>query len=301
MASGIRGKVIKAPDATPGLLFVNGKQKTFEINGIWQSAAVAPASGMTVDVELDEYDAVSTVRPVSEADLAKEQAKVAMETASEKGKAVVATLIAKVGKPALIATALLIVSWFFLDYYSLNIPIPFAPIKMHPTFWQNIGFLKLAGEGVDNPIQFAAEAATYLGTHSDNPPTGFYGFLVILALAGPLLPAVWKNKRAVLGGLLPLLFTLLIVFQGYRVAKSWEELGRSAISQLNPTPAQVAQADAAAEAAGKEFYKALNLQLGLGFYVSILATLFLAGSAVIKYLALMGSAASIGIPVPMRS
>jgi len=36
------------------------------------------------------------------------------------------------------------------------------------------------------------------------PSAGFYGFLALVALAGPFVPYFWKDQRASLGGLLPL-------------------------------------------------------------------------------------------------
>ena len=46
-------------------------------------------------------------------------------------------------------------------------------------------------------------------------PTGTpLGFVAILVLAGPLLPYVWKDRRAWLGGLLPLAF---MIFIGFRI------------------------------------------------------------------------------------
>ena len=59
----IRGTIVKVPDATPGLLFVNGQQKSFMLEGIWKSP-VAPALNMTVDVELDAAGAVTGVAVV---------------------------------------------------------------------------------------------------------------------------------------------------------------------------------------------------------------------------------------------
>jgi hypothetical protein len=47
-----RGTVIKVPDATPGLLIVDGRQLPFSLEGRWRSP-VAPAANMSVDVELD--------------------------------------------------------------------------------------------------------------------------------------------------------------------------------------------------------------------------------------------------------
>jgi hypothetical protein len=47
-----RGTVIKVPDATPGLLLLNGRQYSFTLEGVWRSA-VAPAPNQSVVVDLD--------------------------------------------------------------------------------------------------------------------------------------------------------------------------------------------------------------------------------------------------------
>lgn len=46
-----RGTIIKTPDNSPGLLVVDGQQKSFLLPGIWRSP-VAPSPNMAVEVEL---------------------------------------------------------------------------------------------------------------------------------------------------------------------------------------------------------------------------------------------------------
>lgn len=35
----VRGTIVKVPDTSPGLLFVNGQQKSFTLEGVWQSSS----------------------------------------------------------------------------------------------------------------------------------------------------------------------------------------------------------------------------------------------------------------------
>ena len=280
--STLRGKVLKVPDATPGLLFVNGQQKVFQIDGVWRSMSVAPAPNQTVDVELDESGAVLSIRPVSDSDLAREELMRAQRIAQEKSKALAATAVAKVGKPVLIATALLFAGWFFLDYFSLNIPFFGMGIKIHPTFWQGVGYIRAATDAMDNPLAAIARS-------SREYSTGIYGVLAVICLAGPLLPLIWKDKRAHLGAVLPLLFTLFLAVQCYRVIGAAEEMFHSPMSMTGYTPAQVAAAEAAAAAQVAQYYKELEFEMGFGFYLSTVAMLFLAGAGAKKYLALKAS------------
>jgi hypothetical protein len=52
---------------------------------------------------------------------------------------------------------------------------------------------------------------------TSNPDSGILGFLAILVLAGPFLRDFWKDPPALLGGVLPLGFMLLVA---YRIAAS---------------------------------------------------------------------------------
>jgi hypothetical protein len=299
MAS-IRGKVLKVPDVTPGLLFVNGQQRSFEINGIWQSTTVAPSGDMTVDVQFDDSGAISAVRPVTDSDLAKEQAKKAVDAAGEKGKQLASFAVAEVGKPVLIAVALLILSWFFLDYYSVRFSGLFMNVTVHPTFWRQIGYLHVVQDDLDNLVQLVGDINRYSGPHSDMPPMGIYGILGAIALVGPLLPIGWKDKRAHLGALLPFLFTLLIFAQNLHATYAIQKAAREAVTQTvtglsNLYGGDTANAQATAQintAAQKaidqqteQFKQALHWSLGPGFYLSTLSVLYLAWAGGMKYLA----------------
>ena len=56
----VRGTIVKVPDANPGLLFFNGQQKPFTVEGVWKSP-VAPAPNMTVDVAVDGAGAITAL------------------------------------------------------------------------------------------------------------------------------------------------------------------------------------------------------------------------------------------------
>jgi hypothetical protein len=270
MASTIRGKLIKTPDATPGILFVNGRQKPFQIEGIWQSP-VAPAANMTVDVELIETGGILGLRAVPDSQLAQEQAALALGSASEKGRVLASSVTAQVGKPALVATGLLIIGWFFLDW--LSITVPFMGTKLHFTFWHFLGWLNFLQDAVGNPLQILLQGA------KPEAGAGIYGFLAVIALAGPFLTIFWKDRRAMLGGLLPMVFTLFIALQVLRFGQTAQE----ATTQVGLSPLAQAQMAQQAKAAQEQVLNAFSL--GLGWYLSGLATLYLAGSAVVKYLA----------------
>ena len=154
-----RGKVLRDPYAGPGLLMVDGQQYPFVLEGIWKSEIPAKV-GLPVDVDFDASGAVRGITAVSESQVAKEQAEVALAAAKEKGAAVASNLVAKFGLPALIAEGVLIVAWFFLT--AVSVQIPFAG-KLEFTFWQVLGFLN------------ASNVLDVL-ERNGHPSTGIYGF-----------------------------------------------------------------------------------------------------------------------------
>src|SRR5450755_2283867 len=134
-----RGTIIKIPDASPGLLFVNGEQKSFTLGGVWQ-CPTAPAPNMIVEVTLDASNSVAAITPVDHAQARKEQMSHASAVAQEQGKHAAelakkgfGALVARMGIVALSATVLLWIAWFFLPAISM-------PPIMSLTFWDLLGY-----------------------------------------------------------------------------------------------------------------------------------------------------------------
>jgi hypothetical protein len=245
-----RGKVLRDTSSGPGLLMVEGKQYTFPLEDVWKSEA-PPRPGIVVDVELSDEGTVQSVTAVPESQIAKEQAEQALAVARARGGALASSAVARFGMPTLAATGLLIIGWFFLSTISIN--AGFLG-KMDFTFWRVLSFVN------------AKNAFEALGTLKDGGSAGFYGLLALIALAGPFLATFWKDRRAVLGGLLPLLFMLLVAL-----------LVRSAVSSATAgAPAEMM------DAARSEMMK--QVSIGMGAYVSLLAAIYLAFISVKKFL-----------------
>ena len=270
-----RGKVIKTPDATPGLLYVNAQQQPFQLERVWQSP-VAPAPNMAVDVEFNEGGAIQAIRAIPDSQLAKEQAALALDSANEKGKVLASSLIARVGKPALIATGLLAAGYFFFDYFS--VANPYLGTRFHFTYWQCLGWINFLQDAAGNPLQVLVQGAR------PDISAGIYGLLLIVSLAGPLLPAVWKDRRAVLGGLLPLAFNLLVAIQVWRIVESAKGIAQA---QLGITPQMAAAMAEQATAAQEQLLKLFSV--GMGGYLVGPVVLYLAVAAVVKFLARKGA------------
>lgn len=248
-----RGKVLRDPHAGPGLLMVEGQQYPFSLEGVWKSE-VPPKPGQVVDVEFDAAGAISSITAVPESQLAKEQAEAALAVAKERGGQIFGQVVAKTGMPNLVAGLLLFIGWFFLT--AVSVQIPFLG-KLEYSFWQVLGFLNATNimEAMDQ---------------NRHPSTGFYGFLAIVALAGPFIQYFWKDKRAVLGGIAPLVFML---FVGIMI--------RSSINSA------FGGGGADAENIGRqmqdEAMKAVSL--GLGTYLSVLVSIYFAGVSAKSFLA----------------
>lgn len=189
----VRGTIIKVPDASPGLLFVNGEQKSFTLGGVWQSP-VAPAPNMIVDVQLDASNSVVSITQVDLHQARKEQMSHASAVAQEQGKHAAelakkgfGALVARMGIVALAATVLLWISWFFLPAVSM------API-MSLTFWDLLGF------------DFSSMMGMVMNGGSSH---GFFAFLGLLCIAAPFAAPFWKHPYSRYLNVLPLAFLII--------------------------------------------------------------------------------------------
>lgn len=251
----MRGRILRIPTAAadPGLVVINGQQYQFVLDGVWRSEAM-PTAGGTVEVVLGPGDAVTSMSLVDEAQLAKEQTDAALAQAKLKGAAFANGLVAKFGMPTLVALGVLLLGWFFLTAVSYD--AGFLG-KMDFTFWRVLAFIN-----ADNPMQGMRSLSGEGGS------AGLYGFLGVLALAGPLVGYFWKDKRATLGGMLPLLYMVLVAL-----------IVRSVLTKLGggiSSPAEMEKIRA-------EVMKGVSI--GAGAYLSVAAAAYLAFVSARKYLA----------------
>jgi hypothetical protein len=246
-----RGKILRDPHTGPGLLMLEGQQYQFLLEGIWKSD-VPPKPGLVVDVELDSLGIVVAITAVPESQIAKEQAELALAAAKKKSAVLASSIVAKFGLPQLIAAGLLILSWFFLTAFSVQ--LPFLE-KIDFTFWQVLGFLN------------ADSVSQVLERHA-NPNAGFYGVLALIAIAGPFLRYFWTDKRAILAGLLPLLFMLLV---GILIRSNIQSSFGSSVNATYGIQRQLQE----------QATKAISL--GFGTYTSILVSLYFAANSAMQF------------------
>jgi hypothetical protein len=251
-----RGKILRDTSAGNGLIVVDGQQYPFMLEGTWRSE-VPPAVGMTVDAEFNDAGQVVSLRVVQDSQLTKEQAQAALIAAKGKGAEIFSGIVARVGALNLIALLLLLIGWLFLSAVSVQSPVG----NMSFTFWQLLGFVNAS-----NALDVAIQAGT--GSAS----AGIYGFLAFVCLLGPFVRYFWKEKLAVLGGVLPLLFMLIVWLIAHSKFNSAMGMG-GAVDPNDPMVKEMTQQVSQA------------ISIGIGVYLSVLACLYFAAMSVKDFLA----------------
>jgi hypothetical protein len=253
-----RGTILRDTNTGPGLLVVDGTQYPFLLEGAWRGT-VPPKVGMVVDVSFAPGGEVATVAPVDESVLAREQADKAMAAIKEKGGAMAGAMVARFGGRDLLAVGALVLGWFVLKVGAFEGGL-MGNITF--TFWQVLGYINSGAESI-------GRRAMGGGTG-----TGLLGIVAIIALAGPFVHHFWKDKRAHLAGLLPLLLMLFALWRVY--GGMGDSVGNTA-SMFGEEGALMA------EEMRREMRNAVSL--GIGFYVAMAASLYFAVTGAKRFLA----------------
>ncbi len=180
----VRGTILRDTSAGSGLIVAAGQQYPFTLEGIWKSE-VPPAIGMSVDVELSGDGDVVGISSISDSQIAREQAELALAAARERTGKLGAGAVARFGLWTLIATVILLLGWFLLSAVAIQTPLG----KLDFTFWQVLGLLNSS-----SPLEAALQGSRGAGS------TGLYGFMAIVAFAGPFVSYFWSDRRASLAG-----------------------------------------------------------------------------------------------------
>ncbi len=258
-----RGKILRDTSAGNGLIVVDGQQYPFMLEGTWRSD-VPPAVGMTVDAEFNDAGQIVSLLVVQDSQLTKEHTQAALMEAKGKGAEIFSGIVARVGALNLIALLVLIIGWLFLSAVSIQSPVG----AMSFTFWQLLGFVNAS-----NALDLAMQAGT--GSSS----AGIYGFLAFVCLLGPFVRYVWKDKRAVLGGVLPLLFMLIVGMIAHSKFNSAMGMGAPGVDPNDPMVKEMTQQVSQA------------ISVGFGVYLSVLACLYFAAMGVKDFLGAKAGAA----------
>jgi hypothetical protein len=179
-----RGTLIKVPDATPGLLLLNGRQYAFTLEGVWRSA-VAPAPNQSVTVELDGTGALVAITVVDQGQIAKEKLAELSGVAQERGKVVagqiqtgISALAARMGAVTLSIAVLIWIVWFFIPAAAVG---GVGEDVASYTFWKLIG------------TNFSDQMSMMDGGHARGW-LRLIGFAAIVApFAAPFIRASWSR------------------------------------------------------------------------------------------------------------
>jgi len=169
-----RGTIIKVPDATPGILLISGKQYSFTLEGVWNSA-VAPAPNQVVTAEISSTGVVTSITIVDQQQIAKEKFAELSGVAQERGKVVagqiqqgIGALAARMGPVALAAAVVIWICWYLL---------PVAGVGGGGEQVASWTYHNLLGTNLTDP------GAMSEGTTS----RGFFRFLGFIAIVAPFL------------------------------------------------------------------------------------------------------------------
>lgn len=260
-----RGKIMRDTNAGPGIVYINGEQKSFTLETHWKSS-VPPKVGAVVEVNLDDSGSVRTVTVIDEAELAKEQAQKAVDAASVYAKKYSALVLARVGAPTLAGVVLLAVAWIFLATITVKISGIYSESA---TFYDILKIINL-GNGLDGIGSVKHSSA------------GLYGFIMFAALLAPIAPHFHPNRYLTLGYCVPLAFMLAVGLGTYFEIKKQMSTAQDAMGVTFGTKAGKAMADMASEMMSMVLK---SISMGLGFYLAIAVATALAAIGVKKYLA----------------
>ena len=263
-----RGKILRDTSTGDGLVFVEGKQHPFRLEGHWKSDQ-APKVNMVVDVEFGPEDQLASLRSVATQDLVDEHAAQALGVAQDsakklasefqrRGLPVLAEYAKRIGYTTLGALTLVIIGWFFLPALSVRIG---SAGGYSITFYQVLSLLNAGG------LQGAMALATGGGS------AGILGFLCFATLFAVLLPHVWSNKRAVWGVASPLVFMLLVLLVAYFKVSSGVSSMQHSSAMVGNREMQEAMKQMADQAAA-QMREAVSI--GIGTWLSLAAAIVLA-------------------------
>jgi hypothetical protein len=179
-----RGTVIKVPDATPGLLLLNGRQYSFTLEGVWRSG-VAPAPNQSVIVDLDSAGVPLSISVVDQQQIAREKLAELGGVAQERGKVVagqiqsgISALAARMGAATLGIAVLIWISWFL--FHAASVGGGGEDVASY-TFWTLIG------------TNFADQSSVVEGGHA-RAWLRIIGFCAIVApFLAPFIRETWSR------------------------------------------------------------------------------------------------------------
>ena len=191
----VRGKIIKVPDSTPGLLMIGSNQKQFTLEGLWKSET-APANNQTVEVELDEAGHVTAISIVDPAQLAREKfadlsnklggavGDLSKSQGAANAQDILRKAVARIGAVTLGASAVLWIALFFMTGYKLELGFASQSYSLWDFIALNVN------QGMGGP----------------EVSHGFWSVIGFVCVFAPIIVAFISNPLAKFGNALPLVY-----------------------------------------------------------------------------------------------
>ncbi|MDR3055406.1 MAG: hypothetical protein LBU53_08400 [Zoogloeaceae bacterium] len=228
-----QGKILRDCKNGSGLISSQGEKWEFTLETHWKSDSI-PYVGSGVNFVVDDNNQLVSIFAIDPRAEAEQKLKELGEKFKTDGLPIAQNfwqnLRARVGIPRLVLFVLLLISWYGFDAIVAK--------RFSATFFDLLALFN---------------------NKSLSGNSGIYGFGAWLSLFAILLPIVWKDRKAYLGALFPLVIYLLGILGAWLdiqlIANAWGY-----------------------------FYNKPEISLGFGFYVSLLLSLALAGLAVWDYL-----------------
>jgi hypothetical protein len=242
-----QGKILRDCSNGNGLVSSQGEKWEFNLETHWKSDD-PPQAGAGVNFVLDDNKQLVSVEAInSRAEMERKLKDIGgklktdgLPIARSLGKG----LLAYAGIPRLVLFVLLLITW-----YGFNNSLKIQTLGLN--FFDVLAIVNKSPEILQK---------------GSGGSSGFYGVLAWISLLAILLPIVWKNRVAYLGGFLPLLIHLMaFIGQRFSLRSYASEIGSGFAQQM------VEQLIAA-------------ISFGFGFYASLLLCLACAALAVWDYL-----------------
>lgn len=198
MMTQLQGTIIRTPGNSPGLLVVDGRQKTFTLEGVWKSP-VAPAVNMAVEIELDDGGSIRGLTARDSQQVAREKLNQIGGAAQQHGKEAaeiarqgVGELAARMGKVTMGAAIIHAIAWF--SFPALTLGENFSNAARTLTLRNLVGI----------------DPNTNLETTPSNH--GLFALLGLLAIAAPFAAPFLRNRKARFLYAVPLVYLVIAVF-----------------------------------------------------------------------------------------
>lgn len=261
----LRGTILRDTQNGPGLLSVGGRQLAFTLEQHWRSER-PPLVGARVEVLLDG-EHLSQVSVVDDSQIAAEKAQQlatqAADQLARRGRKLWAQAVAEFGTLPLVALAGLWLGWWAFDWVAVRVV---GTQVASYSFWDMVKMLSAPN---------VLEAMQY-----QQGGVGFWSLLTLLCAAAPLLPLLWRDRRASLGLAAPLAFMLL---QGGRLYGGISSAATALQQQMGAFAGAGAASRMARDLSGELQAQILkSISLGLGLYLSLAAAVALAVFALIR-------------------